>query len=270
MHPKNHSQLFLYALDNVFFHPFSPSVAKAVQQQSMQLTLAIGTLTRHACMKMNWKSDMQWRKKSPKVLSSVRIFLWWPNCGTLTMIWKMLNKLAVSAATNLVWTISICIWCIIHWPSNDALHLNRGPKMQTDNQIWRKYWLQKEGQPFFLLFRKLQKQNLNVVHYRDVDYIDTWKAMEKLVESGLVKSIGISNFSIEQIERLLANCRIKPVTNQVRTNTQMSRKMDFHRNLQKFHQRVTSFLIFSLSIFSVDSSISSNQSKEIDWILSKP
>lgn len=40
--------------------------------------------------------------------------------------------------------------------------------------------------------------------------------MEKLVDLGLVKSIGISNFNSEQVDRLLAKCRIKPVNNQVR------------------------------------------------------
>ena len=39
--------------------------------------------------------------------------------------------------------------------------------------------------------------------------------MEKLVENGLVKNIGISNFNSKQIERILAICKIKPVTNQV-------------------------------------------------------
>lgn len=49
--------------------------------------------------------------------------------------------------------------------------------------------------------------------------MDTWKAMEKLVDLGLVKSIGISNFNSEQVDRLLANCRIKPVNNQVRNSS---------------------------------------------------
>lgn len=49
----------------------------------------------------------------------------------------------------------------------------------------------------------------------DVDYIDTWKAMENLVKLGLVKSIGVSNFNSEQIDRLLQVAEIKPVTNQV-------------------------------------------------------
>lgn len=52
-------------------------------------------------------------------------------------------------------------------------------------------------------------------HCSDVDFLDTWKAMETLVDSGLVKSIGVANFNSKQINRLLANCRIKPVANQV-------------------------------------------------------
>lgn len=39
--------------------------------------------------------------------------------------------------------------------------------------------------------------------------------MEKLQEKGLAKNIGISNFNKKQIERVLASCKIVPVTNQV-------------------------------------------------------
>lgn len=57
------------------------------------------------------------------------------------------------------------------------------------------------------------------VRYSEVDYLDTWKEMEKLVSLGLVKSIGVSNFNSEQLTRLLKVCKIKPVTNQVILNS---------------------------------------------------
>ncbi|KAH9638619.1 hypothetical protein HF086_007753 [Spodoptera exigua] len=43
-----------------------------------------------------------------------------------------------------------------------------------------------------------------------VDYVDTYKEMEKLVEKGLTRSIGLSNFNKKQIERVLEIASIKP------------------------------------------------------------
>lgn len=51
--------------------------------------------------------------------------------------------------------------------------------------------------------------------FSDVDYVDTWKAMEKLVGQGLARSIGVSNFNSHQLTRVLNTCTIKPATNQV-------------------------------------------------------
>ncbi|CAH2101485.1 unnamed protein product [Euphydryas editha] len=51
--------------------------------------------------------------------------------------------------------------------------------------------------------------------FSDVDYVDTWKAMEPLVNEGLVKSLGISNFNSKQVKRLLEHATVKPVVNQV-------------------------------------------------------
>ena len=52
--------------------------------------------------------------------------------------------------------------------------------------------------------------------FSDVDYVDTWKAMEEVNKKGLTKLIGISNFNKRQIERLLTSATVVPATNQVR------------------------------------------------------
>lgn len=44
---------------------------------------------------------------------------------------------------------------------------------------------------------------------------DTWQAMEDLVDAGLVRSIGISNFGTSLIRDLLSQCRIRPSVLQV-------------------------------------------------------
>lgn len=49
----------------------------------------------------------------------------------------------------------------------------------------------------------------------NVDYLEAWQGLEDCVNAGLIKSIGISNFSSKQVDRLLASATIKPVTNQV-------------------------------------------------------
>ena len=45
-----------------------------------------------------------------------------------------------------------------------------------------------------------------------------WKAMEEAVDEGKIKSIGVSNFEINDIQNILDHCRIKPVVNQIRVH----------------------------------------------------
>jgi len=50
---------------------------------------------------------------------------------------------------------------------------------------------------------------------RDVPLEETWGAMERLVDAGLVRNIGVSNFSSAKLRRILAMARIPPAVNQV-------------------------------------------------------
>ncbi|XP_059054325.1 aldo-keto reductase AKR2E4-like isoform X2 [Achroia grisella] len=43
-----------------------------------------------------------------------------------------------------------------------------------------------------------------------IDYIETWRGMENVVKLGLARSIGVSNFNKEQLDRLLTAAQIKP------------------------------------------------------------
>ncbi|EIN09898.1 Aldo/keto reductase [Punctularia strigosozonata HHB-11173 SS5] len=46
-------------------------------------------------------------------------------------------------------------------------------------------------------------------------YVETWKEMEKLLATGRVKSIGVSNFSIKTLDHLIKNSTVVPAVNQV-------------------------------------------------------
>ncbi|MFF2288562.1 aldo/keto reductase [Peribacillus butanolivorans] len=62
----------------------------------------------------------------------------------------------------------------------------------------------------------LEYLDLYLIHWPGKDkYLETWKALEKLYNEGKVKSIGVSNFHVHHLEKLLANSEIKPVVNQI-------------------------------------------------------
>ncbi|KAL2193583.1 Aldo/keto reductase-like protein [Corynascus similis CBS 632.67] len=54
-------------------------------------------------------------------------------------------------------------------------------------------------------------------HYPDWDFVDTWREMQKLMETGKIRSLGVSNFGIKNLERLLndPSCKIVPAVNQI-------------------------------------------------------
>ena len=51
--------------------------------------------------------------------------------------------------------------------------------------------------------------------YIHEDYLKTWRQLEKLVELGLVRHIGVSNMTIPKLKLLLRDAEIKPVCNEM-------------------------------------------------------
>ena len=46
-------------------------------------------------------------------------------------------------------------------------------------------------------------------------YLDAWREMEKIYQSGRVRAIGVSNFTINHLQDVLQICEVKPAVNQV-------------------------------------------------------
>jgi 2,5-diketo-D-gluconate reductase A len=62
-------------------------------------------------------------------------------------------------------------------------------------------------------------------------YLDTWRALERLQADGRVRSIGVSNFGVDHLQRLLAECQVVPAVNQVELHPELTQAP-----LRSFHQ----------------------------------
>ncbi|HAM1591470.1 TPA: aldo/keto reductase, partial [Listeria monocytogenes] len=74
-------------------------------------------------------------------------------------------------------------------------------------------------------FEKSQKKlqldqiDLYLVHWPKQDtFFDTWRAVEKLYDEGLVRAIGVSNFEAHHLDRLRTSANVLPVVDQLETH----------------------------------------------------
>jgi alcohol dehydrogenase (NADP+) len=51
--------------------------------------------------------------------------------------------------------------------------------------------------------------------YIHEEFMETWRQMERLVDTGLVRYIGTSNMTIAKMKLLLRDCRIRPIANEM-------------------------------------------------------
>ncbi|KAF7348286.1 Aldo/keto reductase [Mycena sanguinolenta] len=65
---------------------------------------------------------------------------------------------------------------------------------------------------------KLKYLDLYLIHNPYLVDSETWKQFEKIKDDGLAKSIGVSNFNVEQLQSLVKTARIVPAVNQISLN----------------------------------------------------
>ncbi|MVV52263.1 aldo/keto reductase [Pseudomonas sp. PB120] len=58
----------------------------------------------------------------------------------------------------------------------------------------------------------------HVIYDAGVTLVDTWRAMERLVDEGRCKSIGLSDITLERLKEIVAVARIKPAVVQVESH----------------------------------------------------
>lgn len=64
----------------------------------------------------------------------------------------------------------------------------------------------------------LEYIDLYLIHWpcpADDLFIESYRAMEELYAEGKIKALGVANFKQTHLEKLLANCTVKPVVNQI-------------------------------------------------------
>jgi len=76
-----------------------------------------------------------------------------------------------------------------------------------------------EGNPLPFLDDKNEKMDSN-----DIDYMESYRELEKLQKEGLIRSIGVSNFSMEQVGRVLKEAEVKPAVNQIEIHPYFSQE----------------------------------------------
>lgn len=89
--------------------------------------------------------------------------------------------------------------------------------------ITTKLWNDDQQHPADALQRSLEKLGLDYVdlwlmHWpvpTKGHYVDAWKGMIALQQQGLVKSIGVCNFNIDHLQKIMDETGVRPVINQI-------------------------------------------------------
>ncbi|TIS54533.1 MAG: aldo/keto reductase [Mesorhizobium sp.] len=63
-------------------------------------------------------------------------------------------------------------------------------------------------------------------------YVEAWKALVELRQAGRIKSIGVSNFNLDHLERIIGETGVTPAVNQIELHPRFQQ-----RDIREFHMR---------------------------------
>ena len=118
---------------------------------------------------------------------------------------------------------------------------DEGIVKREDLFIVTKCWVTEKGDPEKALKSSLERLQLAYVDlyldhwpcgkdytgenkFENICVKDLWAKFEKLVEQGLTKSIGVSNYNVQNLLIILSFCKIKPVIDEVEFNPYLYQK----------------------------------------------
>ena len=102
-------------------------------------------------------------------------------------------------------------------------------EIYVTTKVWKtELGYEKTRQAVLASYAKLGLESIELVliHWpgSEEDNAGSWRALEELVQEGKIKSIGVSNFSEDDLERLMKTATIKPVLNQVELHPILSQE----------------------------------------------
>ena len=80
---------------------------------------------------------------------------------------------------------------------------------------------------------RVEYVDLFLIHWprpKDGRYVETWRALEKIAAEGKARSIGVSNFTVQHLERLAAETETVPAVNQIELHPRFAQE-----ELRRYH-----------------------------------
>lgn len=89
-----------------------------------------------------------------------------------------------------------------------------------------------EGLEWSLTRLGLDYVDLYLIHWPDAGYEEAWSGLVRLSERGLARSIGVSNFKIADLQRVIERSGVTPAANQIELHPRFPQA-----ELREFHER---------------------------------